>query len=82
MCEHYLFFEQQSHPLKELVPINGSQCNVEEEAVEDWFWDPLEGEREEQEREANQEVCHQTCQPGLLHTHNPGSRKTGIRGEG
>lgn len=54
----YLFFEQESHPLKELVPINGSQRDVEEKAVEDWFRDPLERKREEQEREANQEVGH------------------------
>lgn len=54
----YLFFEQESHPLKELVPINGSQRDVEEKAVEDWFRDPLERKREKQEREANQEVGH------------------------
>lgn len=54
----YLFFEQESHSFEELVPINGGQGNVEEEAIEDRLWDPLEREREEQERETNQEVCH------------------------
>lgn len=38
----YLFFEQESHPLKELVPIYGGQRDVEEEAVENGLWDPLE----------------------------------------
>lgn len=75
----YLFLEQQSHPFKELVAINGGEGDVEEKAKKDGLWDPLEREREEQQREPHQEICHQTRQPGLLHAHDPGSRKREVR---
>lgn len=75
----YLFLEQQSHPFKELVAIDGGEGDVEEEAEEHRLWDPLQGEGQQQQGKPHQEICHQARQPGLLHAHNPASRKRWVR---
>lgn len=42
----HLLFEQQAHSINHLVPIKRSGCDVEEEAVENGFRDPLQRNRQ------------------------------------
>lgn len=74
----YLVLEQQGQALKELVGINGGEGNVEEEAIEHRLGDPLQWDRQQQEREAHQDAGTQGGQPCLLHVHDPAwSQSTG-----
>lgn len=76
----YLLLEQQGHAREELVAIQGGERNVEEEPIEHRLGDPLQGERQQQQRETHQDTGAQRGQPGLLNVHNPaGARSTGLR---
>lgn len=54
----HLFLEQQAHAVHHLVPVQGSGCDVEEEAVEDRLGDPLQRNGQHERRQANQDVGH------------------------
>lgn len=54
----YLFLQQQGNAVHHLVPIKRSGRDVEEEAVKDGLWDPLKGNGQHEDRQADQDVGH------------------------
>lgn len=63
----HLLFEQQAHAVNHLVPIKGSGCDVEEEAVENRFRDQLQRNRQHERWQADQDIGCQSGQTCLLH---------------
>lgn len=72
----HLFLKQQRHAIPHLVAVDGGECDVEKEAVEDGLGDPLQWEGQQQQRHPNQDVGRQRGEPGLLHLHNAAHRQT------
>lgn len=66
----YLLLKQQAHAIDHLVAIERRGCDVEEEAIQDRFGDPLQGNGQHERRQADEDVGGQWGQPSLLHTDN------------
>lgn len=63
----HLLLEEEGHAVAHLVSVDGGEGDVEEEAVQDGFGDPLQREGQQQHRHADEDVGSQRRQPGLLH---------------
>lgn len=67
----HLFLEEERHAVAHLVSVDGGEGDVEEEAVEDGLGDPLQRQRQQQHRHADEDVGGQRREPGLLHLDDP-----------
>lgn len=63
----HLLLQEESHAVAHLVSVDGGEGDVEEEAVQDGFGDPLQRNGQQQQRHADEDVGSQRRQPGLLH---------------
>lgn len=72
----HLFLEEERHAVAHLVSVDGGEGDVEEEAVQDGFGDPLQGEGQQQHRHADEDVGGQRREPGLLHLDDPEQEET------
>lgn len=66
----HLLFQEESHAVTHLVSVDGGEGDVEEEAIQDRFGDPLQRNGQQQKRYANKDVGSQRCQAGLLYLDN------------
>lgn len=67
----HLLLEEESHAVAHLVSVDGGEGDVEEEAVQDGFGDPLQRDRQQQHRHADEDVGSKRRQPGFLHLDDP-----------
>lgn len=63
----HLLLKEESHAVAHLVPVDGGEGDVEEEAVQDGFGDPLQRDGQQQQRHADEDVGSQRRQASLLH---------------
>lgn len=70
LCSPHLLLEQQDHAVAHLVAVDGGERHVEEEAVEDRLGDPLQRQRQQEDRRADENVGGQRRHTRLLHLHD------------
>ena len=66
----YLFGDKQHDAFKELVAVESSDGEVEEETVENWTWNELQLFNE-QYRQTNEHVRQDSSHARLAYTHDP-----------